>query len=35
MKKILLLSYNDLPYHLKTCLLYLGVFPEDYEIKRD
>lgn len=35
MKKILLISYNDLPYHLKTCLLYLGVFPEDYEIKRD
>uniref|UniRef100_A0ACD5YKD7 Uncharacterized protein n=1 Tax=Avena sativa TaxID=4498 RepID=A0ACD5YKD7_AVESA len=35
MKKILFLSYNDLPYHLKTCLLYLSVFPEDYEIKRD
>uniref|UniRef100_A0A0D9Y0G2 NB-ARC domain-containing protein n=1 Tax=Leersia perrieri TaxID=77586 RepID=A0A0D9Y0G2_9ORYZ len=35
MKKILLLSYNDLPYHLKICLLYLSVFPEDYVIKRD
>ncbi|KAL7188320.1 hypothetical protein ACSBR1_038210 [Camellia fascicularis] len=32
-KKILLLSYNDLPYHLKSCLLYLSSFPEDYLIK--
>ncbi|XP_051185159.1 disease resistance protein RGA5-like [Lolium perenne] len=35
MKKILLIGYNDLPYHLKTCLLYLSIFPEDYKIKRD
>nr|XP_048332759.1 disease resistance protein RPP13-like [Ziziphus jujuba var. spinosa] len=27
------LSYNNLPYHLKPCFLYLGVFPEDFEIK--
>ncbi|XP_031100805.1 putative late blight resistance protein homolog R1A-10 [Ipomoea triloba] len=31
-EKILLLSYNHLPENLKTCFLYLGVFPEDYEI---
>ncbi|KAJ4836569.1 hypothetical protein Tsubulata_047682 [Turnera subulata] len=32
--RILLLSYNDLPYYLKQCYLYLSVFPEDYLIKR-
>ncbi|XP_019184033.1 PREDICTED: putative late blight resistance protein homolog R1A-10 [Ipomoea nil] len=30
--KILSLSYNHLPHHLKACFLYLGVFPEDNEI---
>ncbi|KAK4341165.1 hypothetical protein RND71_039666 [Anisodus tanguticus] len=27
------LSYRYLPNHLKPCLLYLGRFPEDYEIR--
>ena len=30
--KVLALSYNDLPCHLKPCFLYLGHFPEDFEI---
>ncbi|XP_031091539.1 putative late blight resistance protein homolog R1A-10 [Ipomoea triloba] len=30
--RILYLSYNQLPHHLKACFLYFGVFPEDYEI---
>ncbi|XP_037417055.1 disease resistance protein RGA5-like [Triticum dicoccoides] len=32
MREILNLSYKNLPHHLKTCFLYLGMFPEDYTI---
>ncbi|KAL0440968.1 UNVERIFIED_CONTAM: putative late blight resistance proteinR1A-10 [Sesamum radiatum] len=31
--KILSLSYNSLPLHLKPCFLYMRVFPEDETIK--
>ena len=33
--RILALSYEDLPYDLKLCFLYLSAFPEDYEIESD
>ncbi|KAK0592310.1 hypothetical protein LWI29_017064 [Acer saccharum] len=29
---LLALSFNDLPYRLKLCFLYLSLFPEDFEI---
>ncbi|VAH99285.1 unnamed protein product [Triticum turgidum subsp. durum] len=34
MRRIVTLSYTNLPSHLKSCFLYLSVFPEDFEIKR-
>uniref|UniRef100_A0A0D9X3J6 AAA+ ATPase domain-containing protein n=1 Tax=Leersia perrieri TaxID=77586 RepID=A0A0D9X3J6_9ORYZ len=30
MRQILDLSYKHLPHHLRACLLYLGMYPEDY-----
>ncbi|KAL8487201.1 hypothetical protein ACS0TY_023756 [Phlomoides rotata] len=33
LEKILSLSYNNLPHHLRPCFLYMGGFPEDYEIR--
>jgi hypothetical protein len=35
MRGILNLSYIHLPLHLRPCLLYLGMYPEDHEIKRN
>ncbi|KAJ9681492.1 hypothetical protein PVL29_020387 [Vitis rotundifolia] len=32
-REILALSYHDLPYYLKSCFLYCGIFPEDSEIE--
>uniref|UniRef100_A0ACD5X7F7 Uncharacterized protein n=1 Tax=Avena sativa TaxID=4498 RepID=A0ACD5X7F7_AVESA len=33
MKQIIKLGYTDLPAHLKACLLYLSIFPENHEIE--
>lgn len=32
--QVLLLSYNDLPTHLKCCFLYMSMFPEDHPVNR-
>jgi len=33
-EKILLLSYHDLPYSLKSCFLYFSIFPESHLIDK-
>ncbi|XP_057792301.1 putative late blight resistance protein homolog R1B-16 [Salvia miltiorrhiza] len=33
LEKIISLSYTNLPHHLRSCFLYMGAFPEDYEIR--
>uniref|UniRef100_A0A0D9XQX9 NB-ARC domain-containing protein n=1 Tax=Leersia perrieri TaxID=77586 RepID=A0A0D9XQX9_9ORYZ len=36
MRQVLNLSYKSLPDHLKNCLLYIGLYPEDYRfVKRE
>ncbi|KAJ1405857.1 Virus X resistance protein-like, coiled-coil domain [Sesbania bispinosa] len=33
MGKLLGFSYDDLSYYLKSCFLYFGMYPEDYEVR--
>jgi disease resistance protein RPM1 len=35
MRQLITLSYNHLPHHLKACMLYLSIFPEDYVTRKD
>ncbi|KAM0904046.1 hypothetical protein ACQ4PT_018278 [Festuca glaucescens] len=35
MRQVLNLSYISLPHHLRTCMLYFGIYPEDYTIEKN
>ncbi|CAM0958914.1 unnamed protein product [Alopecurus aequalis] len=34
-RRIITLSYDQLPHHLKSCMMYLSIFPEDFLIAKD
>nr|UBY07507.1 NBS-LRR disease resistance protein [Dasypyrum villosum] len=33
-RNVLMRSYDGLPYHLKSCFLYMPIFPEDHKVGR-
>lgn len=35
MSRVITLDYDYLPHHLKACMMYLSIFPEDYVIAKD